>query len=36
MVKKQISGSHFEQSRHFEKKQNLTFLKTGGFSPYIE
>jgi hypothetical protein len=29
-------GGHFEQSRHFETKQNSTLLKTGGYSPYIE
>jgi hypothetical protein len=27
---------HFEQSRLFETKQNSTFLKTEGYSPYIE
>jgi hypothetical protein len=36
MVKKQFFCGHFEQSRHFETKQNSTFLKTGGYSPYIE
>jgi hypothetical protein len=36
MVKKLIFCGHFEQSRHFETKQNSTFLKTGGFIPYIE
>jgi hypothetical protein len=36
MVKKQIFCGHFEQTRHFETKQNSNFLKTGGYSPYIE
>jgi hypothetical protein len=36
MVKKQIFSGHFEQSRHFETKQISTFLKTGGYSLYIE
>jgi hypothetical protein len=36
MVKKLNFGGHFEQSRHFKTKQNSTFLKTGGYSPYIE
>jgi hypothetical protein len=36
MVKKLNFCGHFEQSRHFETKQNSTFLKAGGYSPYIE
>jgi hypothetical protein len=36
MAKKLNFCGHFEQSRHFETKQNATFLKTGGYSPYIE
>jgi hypothetical protein len=36
MVKKQKNCGHFEQSRHFETKQNSTFLKKGGYSPNIE
>jgi hypothetical protein len=36
MIKKQFFCGHFEQSRHFETKQNSTFLKTEGCSPYIE
>jgi hypothetical protein len=36
MVKKQNFCGHFEQSRHFETKQNSIFLKTGGYSPYIK
>jgi hypothetical protein len=35
MVKKLNFCGHFEQSRHFETKQNSAFLKTGGYSPYI-
>jgi hypothetical protein len=30
------NSGHFEQSRHSETKQNSTFLKTRGYSPYIE
>jgi hypothetical protein len=36
MAKKVNFCGHFEQSRHFETKQNSTLLKTGGYSPYIE
>jgi hypothetical protein len=36
MVKKLNYFGHFEQGHHLETKQNSTFLKTGGFSPYIE
>jgi hypothetical protein len=36
MVKKLNFCGHFKQSRHFETKQNSTFLKTGDYSPYIE
>jgi hypothetical protein len=36
MIKKLNFRGHFEQSRHFETKLNSTFLKTGGYSPYIE
>jgi hypothetical protein len=36
MVKKPNFCGHFEQSRHFETKQNSTFLKTGGYIPFIE
>jgi hypothetical protein len=36
MIKKLNLCGHFEQNRHFETKQNSTFLKTGGYSPFIE
>jgi hypothetical protein len=36
MVKKLNFRGHFQQSRHFETKQNSTFLKTGGYRQYIK
>jgi hypothetical protein len=36
IVKKLNFCDHFEQSRHFETKQNATFLKTRGSILYIE